>query len=395
MQKRKLEVLLITPPREVPQKVDFPPIGLAYIAAVLKKEKIAVRVVDASAYSWGRLARVLCEISPLIVGIPCWTLERSQVFRTTKLVREMLPKTRIILGGHHATAFPDHMFVQANVDAVVIGEGEETTLELVRALLDGRSLCNIRGIAYSENARVLLTESRELIKNLDSVPYPSYTDFNLDNYIGLPEVNGRAASVMTSRGCPYRCIFCSSSRFWKGRWRSRSAENVLGEIEWLYHDYKVRNFIFFDDNFTVQKDRAIEICRGLLDKRLNINFVASSHVTHMNPELLYWMKKSGCYRIDFGVESGSPEILRNIKKGQSVEDIEKGFRLVHDAGIKPRAFLIVGSPGENEKTIDETADATRRGFRHHRQRLPLGRQMVAIHGIHGDASGQRREADRQ
>jgi radical SAM superfamily enzyme YgiQ (UPF0313 family) len=135
---------------------------------------------------------------------------------------------------------------------------------------------------------------------------------------------------------------------------------VLGEIEWLSCDHKVRNFIFFDDNFTVQKDRAIKICQGIIDRKLDIHFVASSHVAHIDKELLYWMKKGGCYRIDFGVESGTPEILEKIKKCQTIDQIEKTFKLVHEAGIKPRAFLIVGSPGENEKTIDQTVGLMRR-----------------------------------
>ena len=355
-----MEILLIAPPRPIPQKSDFPPIGLAYISAALRGEGIDVRVLDASAFSWKTLAEPLRLHSPSVVGISCWTLERGQVFKTAKLVKEILPKAKIVLGGHHATAFPEHMFINAYADAVVIGEGEETALELFRAMLTRQSLENIRGIAYSENGRIHLTEHRDLIINLDLIPYPDYADFNLDDYLGLPEIKGRAASIMTSRGCPYRCIFCSGSKFWERRWRSRSPENVLGEIEWLYYDQKVRNFIFFDDNFTVQKDRAIQICQGIIDRKLDIHFVASSHVAHIDKELLYWMKRGGCYRIDFGVESGTPEILDKIKKSQTVEQIEQTFELVHEAGIKPRAFLIVGSPGENEKTIDQTVSLMRR-----------------------------------
>ena len=355
-----MQVLLITPPREVRQQPDFPPIGLAYISAVLKRDGVETKVVDASAFSWKRLTRVLKRNAPLVVGITCWTLERGQVFKTARLVREILPKAKIILGGHHATAFPQHMFLQAYADAVVIGEGEETTAELVRAMLNNRGLGEVRGIAYSEGDRILFTEPRDFITDLDSIPFPSSSDFNLDEYLGLPEVKGRAASIMTSRGCPHQCIFCSASRFWKRRWRARSAENVLSEIEWLYRDYKVRDFIFFDDNFTVQKKRAIEICRGLIERKLDIHFVASSHVTHIDKELLYWMKESGCYRIDFGVESGSPEILRNIRKDQRIDQIEACFRLVHKAGIRPRAFLMVGNPGETAETIDETVRLMRK-----------------------------------
>lgn len=349
-----MDILLITPPRAVPQRADFPPIGLAYISAFLKREEIGVKVIDAAAYSWKKLSEIIKANSPRIVGIACWTQERGQTFKVAKLVRENSPESKIIVGGHHATAFPTYMFAQAYAAAVVLGEGELTTLELIRAMLDDKSLDTVKGIAYLEDGKVLLTEPRKFITDLNSIPYPSYSDFNLDDYLGIPEFKGRAASIMTSRGCPHRCVFCSASSFWKRKWRARSPENVIGEIEWLYHEYKVRNFSFFDDNFTVNKERAMAICRGIIDKKVDINWVASSHVTHIDEELLRWMRKSGCYRIDFGIETGNPTVLTNIRKNQTVVQIEHAFRLVHEVGIKPRAYLIVGCPGETKETIDET-----------------------------------------
>ena len=224
----------------------------------------------------------------------------------------------------------------------------------MKRLLNNSDLREVKGIAYQEDGELIITEGRDFVKDLDAIPFPSYDEFNLDEYLGLPETNERAAAIITSRGCPHRCLYCSASKFWKQKWRPRSAKNVLDEIEWLYKDYRVKNFIFFDDNFTVRKARAIEICQGIIERNLNINWVAESHVTHINKELLSWMKKSGCYRIDYGVESGSPKILRNIKKGQTVEQIEKAFKLSHDVGIRPRAYLMVGNPGEDEVTINET-----------------------------------------
>jgi anaerobic magnesium-protoporphyrin IX monomethyl ester cyclase len=349
-----LNILLIAPPRKVPQKTDFPPIGLAYISAYLKKDGIHSAIIDAGPLSWKKLAKIVSEKAPALVGITCWTQERGQAFKTAELVKSIFPETKIIFGGHHATAFPRNMLIQTSADAVVIGEGEETTLELVRAMLEGCNLGMVKGIAYRHKGDILYTEPRDFIEDLDTIPYPSYSDYHLDDYLGIPDVKGPAASLMTSRGCPYNCVFCSAGNFWKRKWRARSPGNVLGEIEWLYHDYNVHNFAFFDDNFTVNKTRAIEICRGILDRHLKINWVASSHVNHIDEELLQWMSKSGCFRIDFGIESGSPKILKNIKKGQTAAQIEKTFSLVHNAGIKPRAYLLIGCPGETEETVDET-----------------------------------------
>jgi len=351
-----MDLLLINPPREIPQRADFPPIGLAYIAAYLRRAGVTVEIVDGASYSWKRLEDALRRWSPRIVGLPCWTIERGQAFKTADLVRSVHPDAKLVIGGHHATAYPDHMFRRADADAVVVGEGETTTLELVRNLIDGGDISQVRGIAYRQGEFTVLTDPRPLIHDLDSLPFPCHDSFDLDDYLGLPETSGRAASIMTSRGCPHKCIYCSGSIFWHRKWRARSPENVLDEIQWLYDDLGVRTFMFFDDNFTVHKERAIEICSGILERGMKIKFVAESHVSHINPEMLAWMKRSGCYRIDFGVESGSPKILKTIKKKQTVNQIETVFQMVHDAGIHPRAYLMVGNPGENEETIQETVD---------------------------------------
>ena len=349
-----MNILLINPPREVPQKADFPPMGLAYIAAVLKKNGIDVKVLDAAAFPWKKLERIIKQQNPDIVGIPCWTVERGQSFKTAQLVKKVAPQAKIIMGGHHATAFPEHMFKLAYADVVVIGEGELTVLELINALYNGEDLSTIKGIVYQKDGEAFITPPRDFITDLDSIPFPSYSDFNLDDYNGLPERSERTAALITSRGCPHRCTFCSASKFWKRKWRYRSAENVLDEIEGLYKDYDVKALMFFDDNFAVRKDRAIEICDGILQRGLKISWVACTHVNQVDKELLKWMKKAGCYRLDYGVESGSPKILKNIKKGQTVEQIKEAFKLTHEVGIQPRAYLMVGNPGENKETIQET-----------------------------------------
>ena len=349
-----MNVLLISPPRETPQPAAFPPIGLGYIAAVLKNDGHKVRIMDAAAYSLKKIERLILEVNPEIVGLTCWTIERGQTFKVAKLVREHVPNAKIIVGGQHATAFPEQMFKLAYADVVVLGEGERTTSELVRCIEQGGDIAGVNGIVYRNEKEVVYTQTRTLIEDLDTIPFPMYEDFDLPKYGGLPEKKSITTAIVSSRGCPYKCIFCSSAVFWKKRWRARSSENVLAEIEWLYKDYQVRSFIFFDDFFFLNKDRAIEICQGIIDRKLKVEWVAEGRVNLVDRELLGWMKKAGCYRIDYGVESGSPKILKNINKKISVEQIRNAFRLTHELGMKPVAYLMVGNPGETEGTIRET-----------------------------------------
>lgn len=349
-----MKVLLISPPREVLQPACFPPMGLAYIGAVLKQDRHEVRIIDAASYSCKRLEREILATNPDVVGITCWTIERVQTFKTAQISKQCVPQAKIIIGGQHATAFPEHMFKLAHADVVVLGEGEETMSELMSCFENNDDISHIRGIVYQNGSKTIYTEPRELIEDLDGIPFPIYDDFDLKRYNGLPETKSLAAAIITSRGCPYDCIYCSSAIFWKRRWRSRTSENVLGEIEWLYRDYNVRSLIFFDDLFFLNKNRAIEICKGIIEKNLELSWVAEGRVNSVDRELLQWMKKAGCYRIDYGVESGSPQILKNINKKITVGQIKRTFKLTHEVRIKPDAYLMVGNPGENEKTINET-----------------------------------------
>ncbi|TRZ96057.1 radical SAM protein [bacterium] len=350
----RTDVLLINPPRKIPQRGDFPPIGLAYISAMLKMNRIKTQVIDACAFSWREIEKILKNKNPSVVGLPCWTVERDQSFKLAQLVKKILPAAKVIVGGHHAAAFPEHVFQLMHADAVVIGEGELTTVELVKALLDSKGLRGIKGIAHREDDKVVIGEPRDFIEDLDTIPFPTYEELNFDEYLGLPEVKDRTAAMITSRGCVYNCIFCSASKFWKRKWRARTAKNIVKEITFLHDYHAIKGFMFFDDNFAISKERAIEICQGILENNLCITWVACSHINHVDKELLSWMKKAGCYRIDYGVESGSPKVLENIKKGQTVEQIKKAFQMTHEVGIKPRAYLMVGNPGDDETTIDET-----------------------------------------
>jgi len=333
-----------------------PPIGLCYLSATLKKEGYDSKVIDACSYSWKKIKSILREEKPDVVGIQCVTIERGQSYKLAKIVKKELPKCIIIFGGQHASCFPEQMFKLAPIDYVVIGEGELTIIELIKAIEKGNDLYNIKGLAFKEaQNKIKINPSRELINDLDIIPFPDYSAIDLSQYATNKFGEKVAsASMITSRGCIYNCAFCSSTHFWGRHYRVRSAENVIKELSELY-DKGIRQFDFIEDNFIVDKERMIKICQWMIDKK-DIRFFVTASIRIMDEERLKWLKDAGCFALNFGMESGCDKILKNISKYQTKEDIKKAYLLTKKYGIKIIGSLIVGCPGETKETIKETAE---------------------------------------
>lgn len=348
-----MKIVLINPPRETPQIADYPPIGLLYIGAVADRQGHEIKIIDAASWSWDELKKTVHDESPEVIGITCWTIERGQAFKTAHVCKQATPEAKIVFGGPHATAFPEHMFIKAPADYVVLGEGEETFGELVEALSLSASVDHIAGLAYMGKEGLIRTAARPLIKDLDAIPLPLHDQIDYSRYNGNYDTPRKSAAIITSRGCPFRCTFCSSTVYWGNKYRKRSVENVMDEVEKLYHDHGIRALLFFDDNLTIDRNRCIALSKALISRNLDLIWAAEGTVK-LDSEMLEWMKRAGCYRIDFGVESGSPEVLKNINKAFKVEDAKKAFQMCRDAGIRHNAYLMIGSPGETKSTIKET-----------------------------------------
>lgn len=350
-----MKVLLINPPREIPQRSNFPTLGLGYLGSYLKKAGgHDVRIADAVAMSWAQLESAMSEFAADVVGITCWTLERGQAFRTGEMARRKLPGAKIVLGGPHATAYPGHMFEAASADFVALGEGEYTFAKMLEGMENSGGFGGVPGLAYKEDGRVVINERGGPILDLDSLPFPMYDFFDLKDYNGVPEVSGPAAAVFTSRGCPYNCIFCASIQFMGRRWRARSPENVLAELEWLKRERGIVAGQFYDDSFSVDKKRVLAICSMMIEKNIGIKWVSQTRVNLVDREMLEWMKRAGCFKVEFGVESGSQKILDTIGKSVKIEDIRRAFSLCREVGLLAKASLMVGNPGEDRNTIRDT-----------------------------------------
>ncbi len=357
-----MRVLLISHPYKHRQKPDFPPIGIAYLGAVVSAQGHDVLLIDGGLRSVKDILAKSKQFDPDIVGVTCWTVNRTIAWNLCIVLKKKLSNVFLIVGGPHASFYPEHIFVKTPADAVIIGEGEETICELLSTMEKGGDLSTVKGLALKqENGTITFTAKRPFIEQLDSLPFPYYLgfdNFSFVKYSGLAVLRKPTAPIITSRGCVFDCTYCGSVNFWGLKWRSRSAENVVAEINHLVKDMGARSIYIFDDNFPVSKKRAMEICQRIIDSKLDIQWACCSHVKMINKELLDIMRQSGCVSIDFGMESGSDVILKNINKNQNRKDIETAFKLAHKAGIKPRAYLIVGSKGETTSTIDETVELT-------------------------------------
>ena len=312
------------------------PNGLLYTSAFLKENGHDNQLLNLSNYDWGKTRELIKKSYPEIAGITCYTYNRSTVFRLADIIKENNPKCKVVLGGPHASVLYEQILEKhPSIDIIVIGEGEQTFLDIVK----GEPLEKIKGIAFRKED-VIVTEKREPLDNLDKLTIPA-------KYYSYKR-------IITARGCPGQCIFCDTPHLWGRNIRFRSTNHVVDELELLNKKHQRSFFIFSDDTFTADKNRVIDICKEIIDRKLEIIWDCRSRVNFIDEERLDWMKKAGCVSISYGIESGSEKILKKIKKYTTKEQIIKAAKLTRDFGFFMNFFIIVGSPGEDNETIQET-----------------------------------------
>jgi len=329
------------------------------IAAVLEKNGYHVKVLDRLALKLteNSILREIREENPSIIGITAMTPTINSAINITRKIKEMNNDTIIVLGGPHVTLFPEETLQRVpEVDIVVRGEGEQTMLELVKTLENGEGLnSQVLGVTYREKDHVRSSPARPFISNLDSLPFPAFHLLPIAKYRPHPPYGRQLPSIpiVTSRGCPYRCIYCSKSVF-GGKYRANSPMYIADEIEYLIKKFNVREITFYDDVFTLDKKRVFAICEELERRRIEIPWTCETRVNLVNEELVKKMKKAGCYMIAYGVESGDQEILNNLKKDITLEQATRAFELTHKIGLQTIAYFMIGSLGETPETIEET-----------------------------------------
>ncbi len=352
-----MRVLLINPYYPI-SETPCPPLGLAFLAAALEKAGAEVKILDFVVYPYSRekLKRVLDRFSPDMAGITSVTMSFDRAAGIASDLKKINPDILTILGGPHVSfcaiktmkSFPE-------IDFVVIGEGEKTLVELAKEADDARKWNRVKGMVYRNKTELVPTAKRAPIADMDSLPMPSRHLFPLGRYRAL----GMPLSMTTSRGCPFKCIFCVGRKMVGSRVRYRSPEKVVDELEYLGHlDFHQINIA--DDLFTADRQHCINICNEIIHRGLNIEWTSFARVDTVSADVLNKMKTAGCTSISFGVESANPGILKTIKKGITTGQVISAVNMCNDAGILPQASFIIGLPGETPETLQETMDFGRR-----------------------------------
>ncbi|MFH1575550.1 MAG: radical SAM protein [Candidatus Nealsonbacteria bacterium] len=356
------KIILINPPSALETPVL--PLGLASIAGYLKSNRFDVSVIDAWAENMEllELKNKVSQSEADIIGVSITTPRYNEAKSTIEICRQALPKAIIIAGGHHPSALPAETLNEIpELDICAIGEGEITMAELIKALQENWQLSRVDGIAYRENNEIRITKSREFIKDLDILPFPARELFPLEKYKPYSPLGKENPSfiTITSRGCPFRCTFCSKDVF-KQTFRARSAKNVCDEIEELITKYGAREIPFLDDDFTMNMKRAEEICDEIIKRRLKFHWTCQTRVNQINEPLLKKIKKAGCWLIAYGVESGSQKILDSINKDFTVNQVVSAFSMAQRVGLSTGCNIIFGLPGETKETIQDTLNLVKK-----------------------------------
>lgn len=343
-----------------------PSIGLAYIGAVLEESGYDVQIIDAYAGKY-TIEEILRRIKDSdILGISSLTTSVDATYELCKCIRADYPDIKIVYGNVHPSIFTEEVFRMGNGDFIVHREGEITFLELCDHISGSGTLSikDILGISYMDGVKVVTNKPRPFIEDLDSLPYPAWHLYDFDNYGSDPRsevVNGsKELQILATRGCPNVCTFCSSrsDKSQGQRYRMRSPEKVVEEIEYFHKKMDMPVFHFMDLSFPMVRSHAVDIFELMISRNMGkkIKWLSELSVKSVDKEIVSLMKRSGCVRAYFGIESGNDRVLNSIKKGFNRDDVREAVRLCHEEGIEVDGMFMLGLPGESMDTLKETVE---------------------------------------
>lgn len=356
-----MKVLFVNPPQTA-SKYKFmgviaPPLGIAYMAGVLQENNIDVEILDASAedMDFKDVEKELLKRKPDLVALTALTPTIGRALETAQVVKETLPDSIVVMGGYHPTFNFIETLEDENVDIVIRGEGEYIMLNLVQALENQSSLHDVKGIVFEdENSKeIVVNPEAPLIQDLDELPFPALNLLPMKKY-RLLDMDTHMTTMITTRGCPMQCSFCSSAAMHGKKIRERSVENIVDEIEYLKTNYDIDTIAFMDDTFTLKKRKVMAICDEILKRNIEIMWGCTSRVDTLDEKLLKKMKEAGCITIFIGVESADQQQLDNMCKNTTIAKIENAFKIARKLKIRTIASVALGMPGDTKEIMNKT-----------------------------------------
>lgn len=339
------------------------PLGLMSIAACLREKyhcQVKIEDLRITGDDPSRLESTIRSYAPDLVGISALTFESNAIPWIADLVKRVNSNTPVLLGGPHATAYPEQAAQIPGIDYVVIGEGELVVVKLVERLLDGRDLSEMKGIVYRREDRIITTGREDFIQDLNLLPMPAYDLIPIELYGSFSRMSrtgsGKFMSIFSSRGCPYQCVYCHN--IFGKMFRFRSAENLFNEIKHLHDTYQIRDFEILDDIFNLDRNRLIEFCDRIIHSGMKITLAFPNGVRGdiLDEQQLSKLRQAGAIFIAFAIETGSPRIQKLIKKNIQLEKIKKNIEIAHSLRIHSHGFFMIGFPGETVEEMKMTVE---------------------------------------
>jgi radical SAM superfamily enzyme YgiQ (UPF0313 family) len=334
----------------------FPPLGLAYLAGSARDAGYRADILDAHALNIPAelTSQRVLQSDAKVVGLTASTFSWPMALDMARRIKHADANRIIIVGGPHLCLYPEECLADPAIDAGVIGEGERTLIEILQRVERSESLAGMPGVVARIGDRIELGDQREPIENLDDLPLPALDLLPMNRYHGLT-IAQPFVSMITSRGCPFRCRYCSQI-FVGGKHREHSPDRVLNEIARAVNDFGAKEIVFFDETFTMRRDRVIEICNGILERGIRVRWNVRTRFDRIDEELLAKMHEAGCHSVHLGVESGSERVQKLMNKNLNLSKLKPALEAAKRIGIESRGYFMIGFPGE---TLDEMEQSIR------------------------------------
>ncbi len=363
----KRKVLFVVPPQNIEEYYGrlasvgarLPWMGMAYVIGAVQAVGHEVKLVDCEAESVGfdELKEIIKDFSPDVICASAVITNVDRCLRTMQIAKDISSDVITVLGGPQVTIFPEQVIAEKSVDIIVIGEGEITVCEILLYLNNKDKLENIQGIWFRKNGNIVKNQGKELIEDMDSIPFPALGMYNMDNYYPAAYIWGKKVLPMLSaRGCAFECRFCEARLTFQRKFRFHSADRVVSEINNLIDVHRADSFQFMDDIFTLNKNRAYELCSKIIENGRKFKWSCFTRTDCIEPELLSRMKEAGCYLICFGCESGDQKLLDLLNKKLTIEKNCEGIKMTKKAGIRAFSTFMLGLPTETEEMTMKTID---------------------------------------